>query len=132
MSQGINVPKVFLSYSWSSPQHEQWVMDLAAKLRNDGVDAIIDKWHLKPGQDKFAVMEKMMMSEEIHKVLVVCDRKYKEKADSRSGGVGVETQVITRNVYNHVNQEKFIPGYSRTWRKWGAMHSVVYGIPYVC
>lgn len=103
MNQCINVPKIFISYSWSSPQHEQWVMDLAAKLRNDGVDTIINKWHLKPGQDKFAFMERMILSEEIHKVLVVCDKKYKEKADIRSGGVGVEIQVIKRNVYNDVN-----------------------------
>lgn len=45
----------------------------------------------------------------INKVLVICDKGYKQKADEREGGVGTETQIITPNVYKEVNQEKFIP-----------------------
>ena len=37
-------PKVFISYSWSSPEHEQFVLDLATQLRESGIDAILDKW----------------------------------------------------------------------------------------
>ena len=40
--------RVFISYSWSSPTHEAWVLNLATRLREDGVDAILDT------QDKFA------------------------------------------------------------------------------
>lgn len=103
------IPSVFISYSWSSERHEEWVINLATRLRKDGVDAFIDKWRLKPGHDRFAFMEKTINSEDIHKVLVVCDKGYKEKADQRKGGVGVETQVISNNVYTRVRQEKFIP-----------------------
>ncbi|MEE4576602.1 toll/interleukin-1 receptor domain-containing protein [Paenibacillus polymyxa] len=102
-------PSVFISYSWSSDEHEKWVIDLATRLRKDGVDAFIDKWRLKPGHDRFAFMERMIMDEDIHKVLVICDKEYKAKADQRSGGVGIETQIISKNVYTHINQEKFIP-----------------------
>jgi len=45
-------PKVFISYSWSSPQHEQWVLDLAERLSGDGIIVVLDKWDLKEGQDK--------------------------------------------------------------------------------
>lgn len=102
-------PKVFISYSWTSNEHEDWVINLATRLRKDGVDAFIDKWHLKPGHDRFAFMEQMIVSEDIRKVIVVCDKAYKEKADQRLGGVGVESQVISNHVYTKVHQEKFIP-----------------------
>lgn len=75
----------------------------------DGVEVILDQWDLKPGYDKFAFMEQMVTSEEIDKVLVICDKQYKEKADKRDGGVGIETQIITPKIYNQVKQEKFIP-----------------------
>ena len=45
-------PKVFISYSWSSPQHEQWVLGLAERLSGDAVVVVLDKWDLKEGQDK--------------------------------------------------------------------------------
>lgn len=54
-------------------------------------------------------MESMVTSEDIDKVLIICDRGYREKADNRAGGVGTETQIITPEVYTDVNQQKFIP-----------------------
>ncbi len=102
-------PKVFISYSWSGPEHEKFVEDLATSLRNSGVDAIFDKWRLKPGQDKNAFMESMVTDPGVVKVLVICDRKYKEKADVRTGGVGAESQIISSETYTKVGQTKFIP-----------------------
>jgi len=105
-----NLSKVFISYSWSSPEHAEWVLDLAKKLMSDGVEVIIDRWDLKPGQDKFHFMEQMVKDETVKKVLLICDRMYSEKADKRSdSGVGTETQIISREVYREVSQEKFIP-----------------------
>ena len=54
-------------------------------------------------------MESMVKSAVISKVLIILDRKYAEKADSRKGGVGTETQIISPKVYNDVSQDKFIP-----------------------
>lgn len=102
-------PKVFISYSWTSVEHEQFVMDLATSLRNHGVDAILDKWDLKPGQDKYVFMESMVIDTDVLKVLVLCDRKYQEKANSRAGGVGTESQIISQELYGKVKQTKFIP-----------------------
>jgi hypothetical protein len=68
------VVKVFISYSWSSEDHQKWVLDLANKLMSDGVEVILDRWDLKPGQDKYHFMEQMVKDEAITKVLVICDR----------------------------------------------------------
>jgi hypothetical protein len=101
--------KVFISYSWSSTEHVEWVLELAKKLVTDGVDVVIDRWDLKPGQDKYHFMESMVKDEAITKVLVICDKAYAHKADDRAGGVGTETQIISREVYDKVSQEKFLP-----------------------
>jgi len=102
-------PKVFISYSWTSPQHEQWVLDLAERLSGDGIITVLDKWDLKEGQDKHVFMEQMVNDVSIKKVLVVCDRVYQTKADDRKRGVGTETQLISKEVYENTVQKKFIP-----------------------
>lgn len=109
MNAATQPPKVFISYSWSGAEHEQFVIELATALRTHGVDAILDKWRLKPGQDKFVFMESMVTDPGVTKVLVICDKKYKEKADNRSGGVGTESQIISSELYTKVEQTKFIP-----------------------
>jgi len=102
-------PKVFISYSWSGPEHEQDVIELATTLRSHGVDAILDKWDLKPGQDKYVFMESMVTDASVVKVLVLCDKGYQEKANNRAGGVGTESQIISQELYAKVQQTKFIP-----------------------
>jgi hypothetical protein len=102
-------PKVFISYSWTSDEYADWIKSLAEKLLSNGVDVVLDRWDLKPGQDKFVFMEQMVTNPEINKVLVMCDKRYAERADSREGGVGTESTIISQEVYNQVNQEKFIP-----------------------
>ena len=101
-------PKLFISFSWSSPEHEQWVLNLATELREAGIDVIFDKWDLKEGHVAFAFMEKMVTDLDIKKVVIVCDRIYAEKADGRSGGVGTETQIISPEIYGKQNQDKFV------------------------
>lgn len=109
MSNLINSPKAFISYSWSDPSHEQWVIDLCKRLTGDGVSIILDKWELKEGHDLNHFMEKMVKDDQVSRVLVISDKKYKEKADHRAGGVGTESQIISKKVYEEVAQEKFIP-----------------------
>lgn len=100
------VPKVFLSYSWTNSDK---VLELAERLMTYGVEVVLDKWELKEGQDKYVFMEQCVTNPDIDKVLLVCDKAYAEKADSRSGGVGDETTIISSEVYGKVRQEKFIP-----------------------
>ncbi|MBC8944719.1 MULTISPECIES: SEFIR domain-containing protein [Xenorhabdus] len=101
-------PKLFISYSWSTPTHEQWVIALANELTESGVHVILDKWDLKEGQDSFAFMERMVTDQDITKVAIICDEVYASRADGRSGGVGTETQIISREVYENQDQGKFV------------------------
>ena len=101
--------KVFISYSWGSNEHQDWIVNLGKRLMADTVDVVLDRWSLKDGHDIHSFMEEMVKSKEIFRVLIVCDKKYKEKADDRQGGVGTETQIISPNLYSNEKQEKFIP-----------------------
>jgi hypothetical protein len=101
-------PKLFISYSWSTPSHEQWVLDLATQLAESGIEVTFDKWDLREGHDAVAFMEKMVTDPAITKVIMICDKTYSEKADGRSGGVGTETQIISRRVYESTSQDKFV------------------------
>jgi len=101
-------PQLFISYSWTNEEHEQWVLDLATELRENGIDVILDKWDLKEGHDSYAFMEKMVSDSDVEKVILVCDQKYAEKANNREGGVGTETQIITPELYSEQEQDKFV------------------------
>ena len=100
------VPKIFISYSWSS---DALVLELAQRLVSQGVDVVLDKWDLKEGQDKYTFMERCVNDPEITKVLIICDKAYAQKADDRTGGVGDETVIISSEIYGNMKQEKFIP-----------------------
>ncbi len=43
-----NKPVIFISYSWDSEEHKEWVLNLANKLCDDGIDVILDRYHLRP------------------------------------------------------------------------------------
>lgn len=66
-----NSPQVAISYSWSSSEHVQWVIDLASQLREYGVDVKLDKWDLKEGNDAIKFMEQMVSDPNIKKVIMV-------------------------------------------------------------
>lgn len=52
-------PRVFISYSHDSPEHKRWVIEFATTIRGRGVDAILDQWHLRHGDDLPHFMENM-------------------------------------------------------------------------
>lgn len=104
----MSATKLFISYCWSSVEHQEWVLRLGTELRESGVDVILDKWDLKEGNDANAFMEKMVSDEIIKKVILVIDEQYSDKANKRAGGVGTETQIISAEVYESVDQNKFV------------------------
>ncbi len=99
--------RAFISYSWSSVTHEEWVLGLAGRMMEDGIDVILDKWELQPGRDPIAFMEQMVTNADVKKVLMICDRTYKEKADGREGGVGKEAQILTAEIYEKTAEDKY-------------------------
>lgn len=103
----MTTPKVFVSYSHDSQEHKKWVLDLATRLRNNGVDAILDQWDLKPGGDLTHFMERSLSSAD--RVLMICTEKYVEKANSGAGGVGYEKMIVTADLLKAIDSEKIIP-----------------------
>lgn len=109
MTTKLDSPVIFISYSWSPVTHKNWVLELAERLCRDGVIVIIDEWDAKEGQDKLAFMEQMVNEECVKYVLLICNKEYAEKANKKKGGVGIESQIVSSEIYNKVRQEKFIP-----------------------
>lgn len=102
----IHNPRVFISYTAADNANRTWVKQFASRLRESGVDARVDIFHLKPGQD----LPQWMTNELImaDKVLLICDKYYAEKADSRKGGVGWETMIIQGDMLSHQEQNKYV------------------------
>lgn len=100
-------PKVLLSYSWDDDAHKQWVEALATRLRGDGVETILDQWHLVPGTPLAQFMESAVRDNDF--VIIICTSEYKGKADARLGGVGYESDLMTAERLVHQKREKFIP-----------------------
>lgn len=82
--------KVFISYSWDSEDHKAWVLDLANRLRDDGIDAILDQSHLHLGGRTPEFMERSVRDS--RSVLVICTEGYKLRFDGRVGGAGYEAR----------------------------------------
>jgi len=84
------------------------VVSFAEELASQGIQVILDKWDLQPGHDANAFMEGIVTDPTVTKVVLVCDRKYVEKSNARSGGAGTEAQIITPELYAKKAQDKFV------------------------
>ncbi len=100
-------PKVFISYSHDTSEHKQWVSELGAKLRYNGVDAILDQWDLGLGDDPTRFMETGVRDSD--RVLVICTDSYVRKANAGEGGVGYERLIVTAQLVQDLGTNKFIP-----------------------
>jgi len=101
------IPKVFISYSHDTLEHKKWTLELATRLRNNGIDAILDQFELQPGDDLPHFMETHLA--EADKIIMICTEKYVEKANKGEGGVGYEKMIITSNLLQHIDENKIIP-----------------------
>lgn len=84
--------RVFISHTSKTDEAVEWVKALALYLIEQGIQARLDRFHLRRGMD----LQQWMCNELsiARKVIVVCDEAYKQKADGRLGGVGWETMII--------------------------------------
>jgi hypothetical protein len=97
-----------LSYAWESSSHTNWVINLAERLQGkSGIEIILDQWYLVPGSDRLHFMEQGIETSDF--VIVVCTPVYAERANSRDGGVGYESMVITSAFASRFQTHKFIP-----------------------
>jgi hypothetical protein len=106
-------PKVFISYSHDSEQHEQHVRALADQLREDGIEAWIDQYL----QDPEAGWIKSMRTQvkEAEKVLLVFTETYQRRfegdEEQRKGlGATFEGVIVAQSLYESGGQNaKFRP-----------------------
>jgi tetratricopeptide (TPR) repeat protein len=108
------VPRAFISYSWDDETQKEWVKQLASRLRADGVDVTLDRWHAAPGDRIPEFMERAVRDNDF--VIAVCTPVFKQRSDARGGGVGYEGDIMTAIVFTGGAERKFIPVLRRgTW-----------------
>lgn len=101
-----NNPTAFISYSWDSTEHKQWVKKLTNNLRKNGVDATIDDFIT---QHETVNLNMMMVTQLKNSdyIIIVLTEEYARKADEVKNGVGFET--ILSMPYVRENLRKIIP-----------------------
>jgi hypothetical protein len=100
-------PTAFISYSWDSPEHKEWVAELGTRLRENGVDVRLDVWDVAPGDSLTQFMEAQIATCDF--VVVICTPQYAARSQARQGGVGYEQQIISGFLAGGVPRRKFIP-----------------------
>jgi hypothetical protein len=101
-------PTCFLSYSWDSEEHKDWVRELADRLTRYRVTTVLDQYALHPGKDVVAFMERGIAASDY--VILVCTPRFKEKTTLRAGGVGWEGTIVTGEMFQGIAREgKFVP-----------------------
>ncbi len=104
----MSTPKCFISYSWDSDAHTEWVRKLAENLQGKGVSVLLDQWDLKHGSDLPSYIETSVR--ESHFVILVCTRDFARKANVGIGGVGYEKSIVTGEIFHRISSpEKFVP-----------------------
>jgi len=107
-------PRVFISYSHDSANHKLRVLELANRLRAEGIDARIDRYTSFPPEGWPRWMRSQI--DEADAVLVVCTEIYRERfdgTDSTTKGAGArwEGLILTQSLYEDLsrNVSRFIP-----------------------
>jgi hypothetical protein len=101
------IKTAFISYSWDDDDHKTWVLGLAERLVANGVAVNLDQWDVRPGDSLTHFMDVKLPNADF--VLVVCTPRYVEKSNSRDGGVGYESQIITARIAGGIARSKFVP-----------------------
>lgn len=97
----------FVSYSWDSTTHSDWVLQLATRLRRDAVDVVLDRWDTRLGSDLSLFMERA--GDNAYRVLAIVTSAYARKADAAEGGVGYERKMITPSLMKDLHGHRVIP-----------------------
>lgn len=100
-------PVVFISYTHDNEDHKGWVLQLATRLRLNGVNVILDQWNLKLGSDLASYMERGLSQSQ--RVICVCSETFVKKANNGIGGAGYEKQIMTAELIKDQNTNWVIP-----------------------
>lgn len=106
--------RVFISYSHDSAGHKVRVLEMANRLRAEGIDARLDRYVSFPAEGWPRWMRSQL--EQADAVLIVCTAIYRERfdgADATEKGAGArwEGLILTQELYEGQsrNQARFIP-----------------------
>lgn len=100
-------PKVFVSYSHDDDEHKAWVLNLAERLVQKGIEIVLDQWDMQLGSNLPTFMEQGMTVAD--RVLVICTDNYNRKSNEGRGGVGYEKNILTGELLQDQSTSKFIP-----------------------
>ena len=106
--------KVFISYSHDLPEHSERVLALSNRLRALGLDAELDRYHVRPPQGWPHWCEEQLRPEASSFVLVICTPTYRARVENRVGadegrGVYWEGAILYNYLYNAKGNSRFIP-----------------------
>ena len=111
MSENENMgqnPRVFISYSWDSPEHKLWVKSFANELRKSGIDARLDAF-----RDESQSIDDFMMIEleRADFVLAICTPGFKQKIIENAEGTGTASgfEVGTAAALRRIGGKDVIP-----------------------
>lgn len=109
----MKAPRVFISYSHDAPEHADRVLAFASRLRQDGIDAILDQYETSPPEGWLRWMDRHICDADF--VLMICTQTYyrrimdEEKPDE-GFGVAWEGNLIFQHIYDaKTKNTKFIP-----------------------
>jgi len=107
------MPRVFISYSHDLPEHCDAVLNLSDRLRDQGIDCIIDQYEFSPPEGWHRWTEKQIREADF--VLMICSEGYYKKVmGMEQPGIGLgaiwEGNLIYQDLYDSGSQNtKFIP-----------------------
>ena len=106
-------PTVFISYTHDSLEHKDAILVLSERLRQEGVDCVIDQYEQAPAEGWPSWCERQV--EQADFVLVACTETYlrrfkKEEVPGKGLGGTWEGHVITQELYEAQGRNnKFVP-----------------------
>jgi tetratricopeptide (TPR) repeat protein len=106
-------PIVFISYSHDSPEHADHVLALSDKLRDDGIDCILDQYEDSPPEGWPRWMDSQIQAADF--VLMICTPTYFRRVmgqEEPGAGLGVrwEGTLIYQHIYNaNTTNSHFLP-----------------------
>lgn len=101
-------PIIFISYSWDSEDHKNWVRKLADRLISDGIQVILDQYDLNISESIVQFTE--ISLKKCDKIIMIFTPNYVSKAENRKGGVGFEYSIISQEMYEKQSkQQRIIP-----------------------
>jgi hypothetical protein len=114
MSADERLPRVLISYSWDSPAHREKVLRLANRLRDGGIDCVIDQYMAGTPPSGWPLWMEHRITESDFVVMVCTEAYHRKVTGQEEPGVGLgavwEGTIILNILYHQqAPPGKFVP-----------------------